>query len=237
MIAFLKRRNERYVPKKAKILTKEQVEQFLIEAPDEHWLLCKVIAIFGIFGTCRCDELLSLTVNDVEDIGKYIIVTLKNTKNYTTRRFTITDEGSSFQPCALYRKYAALRPPRTETLRLFITYRNGKCVSLNAGQHTISGVPKKIAGFLGLNDPESYTGHSFRRSAATMVVNAGGDILTLKRAGGWKSSVVAESYVAESITQKLDMSKRMFPATADRTEKKTRDAGVWRWALNFSRTR
>jgi integrase len=167
------------VPKKARVLTKEQVEKFLVEAPDDYWLLYKVITIFGIFGACRCDELPSLTVKDVENVEKYIIVTLRNTKNLTTRRFTITDEGCSFQPCVLYRKYAALRPRQADQLRFFLTYRNGKCISLNVGQHTIGGVPKKIATYLGLQEPELYTGHSFRRSAATMVVDAGGDILTL----------------------------------------------------------
>ncbi|KAB0805072.1 hypothetical protein PPYR_02042 [Photinus pyralis] len=94
VIAFLKRRNERYVPKKAKTLTKEHVEKFILEAPDDKWLLAEVITIFGIFGCCRCDELLSLTLNDVEDLEKYIVVTLRETKNLTTRRFTITDDGS-----------------------------------------------------------------------------------------------------------------------------------------------
>jgi integrase len=214
VITFLKRKNENYVPKKAKVLSKEQVEKFLVEAPDESWLLCKVITIFGIFGCCRCNELLSLTVNDVEDTGKYIIVTLKQTKNFTTRRFTITDEGCSFEPCVLYRKYIALRPTGVEGLRLFLTYRNGKCVALNAGQHTIGNVPKTIAQYLGLQKPELYTGHSFRRSGATMVVDAGGDILTLKRAGGWKSSAIAESYVEDSVTQKLQVSKKLFPASS-----------------------
>jgi integrase len=158
------------VPKKARVLTKEQVEKFLVEAPDDYWLLYKVITIFG---ACRCDELLSLTVKDVEDVEKYIIVTLRNTKNLTTRRFTITNEGCSFQPCVLYRKYAALRPRQADQLRFFLTYRNGKCISLNVGQHTIGGVPKKIATYLGLQEPELYTGHSFCRSAATMVVDAG----------------------------------------------------------------
>ncbi|KAB0801733.1 hypothetical protein PPYR_03919 [Photinus pyralis] len=144
VIAFLKRRNERYVPKKAKTpsktLTKEHVEKFILEAPDDKWLLAKVITIFGIFGCYRCDELLSLTLNDVEDLEKYIVVTLRETKNLTTMRFTITDDGCSFKPCVIYRKYAALRPHRSKDLRLFLTYRNGKCVALNAGQHTVGTV-------------------------------------------------------------------------------------------------
>jgi integrase len=58
-----------------------------------------------------------------------------------------------------------------------------------------------------LQEPELYTGHSFRRSAATMVLDAGGDILTLKRAGGWKSSGIAEGYVDDSINKKIEIAK------------------------------
>ncbi|KAJ8912718.1 hypothetical protein NQ315_012272 [Exocentrus adspersus] len=123
VIAFLKRKNERYIPRKAKVLSKEQVERFLLDAPDDLWLLAKIVTIFGIFGCCRCDELLSLAMNDVEDMGKY--------------------------------------------------------------------------------EPELYTGHCFRRTGATMVVDAGGDILSLKHAGGWKSSEIAMSYVDDSINNKI----------------------------------
>ncbi|KAJ8912681.1 hypothetical protein NQ315_011041 [Exocentrus adspersus] len=177
VIAFLKRKNERYIPRKAKVLSKEQVERFC-------WMLLelakpKILTIFGIFGCCRCDELLSLAMNDVEDMGKYGIVTLRQTENLTTRRFIITDDGCSFQPCTFYRKYVNLWPPRTEHLRFFLTYRHGKCISLNAGHHTIGAVPKQIAKCLGLKEPELYTGHCFRRTGASMVVDAGGDILSL----------------------------------------------------------
>jgi hypothetical protein len=147
----------------------------------------------------------------VEDLTKYIVVTLRETKNLTTRSFTITDYGCSFKPCAIYLKYAALRPQKSKDLRLFLTYRNGKCVALNAGQHTVGTKPKKIAEYLGLQEPVLYTGHSLRRTGATMVVDAGGDTLTLKRAGAWKSTQIAESYVDDSINRKIDISKRMFP--------------------------
>lgn len=149
-------------------------------------------------------------MNDVEDMGKYVIVTLRQTKNLTTRRFTITDDGCSFKPCMLYRKYVNLRPPGTESLRFFLTYRHGKCISLNAGQHTIGGVPKQIAKYLGLKNPELYTGHSFRRTGATMVADSGGDILALKRAGGWKSTEIAMSYVDDSVNKKIEMSSKLF---------------------------
>jgi hypothetical protein len=43
-----------------------------------------------------------------------------------------------------------------------------------------------------------------------MVVEGGGDLLTLKRHGGWKSSSVAEGYMEDSIARKVDISKKIF---------------------------
>ena len=42
LLAFIKRKSDGYSPKKSKILTAEQVQQFLIEAVDEKYLLTKV---------------------------------------------------------------------------------------------------------------------------------------------------------------------------------------------------
>ena len=63
-------------------------------------------------------------------------------------------------------------------------------------------MPKTIASYLKLADPESYTGHSFRRSSATLLADSGADLVTLKQHGGWKSSTVAEGYVEDSFNQK-----------------------------------
>jgi hypothetical protein len=51
------------------------------------------------------------------------------------------------------------------------------------------------------------TGHCYRRTSATLLANAGADVLTLKRHGSWKSSTVAENYVAESMCNKIKISK------------------------------
>ena len=40
------------------------------------------------------------------------------------------------------------------------------------GMHTIRGVPRKIAEFLGLNQPGNYTGHCLRRTGASMVAKS-----------------------------------------------------------------
>lgn len=66
----------------------------------------------------------------------------------------------------------------------FVNYQKGKCTTQ----------PKLIATYLELNDAEEYTGHSFRRTSATLLANESSDMLQLKRHGGWKSGTVAEGY-------------------------------------------
>jgi len=52
---------------------------------------------------------------------------------------------------------------------------------------------------------ESYTGHCFRRSSASSLANQGGDIISLKRLGGWKSNAVAEGYVDQSKKRRIEV--------------------------------
>ncbi|KAJ3654686.1 hypothetical protein Zmor_013859 [Zophobas morio] len=61
-----------------------------------------------------------------------------------------------------------------------------------------------------IQDCAKYTGHSFRRSSATLLVNAGGDITSLKRHGGWESTKVAESYIQESFGERVKIAQKIF---------------------------
>lgn len=55
---------------------------------------------------------------------------------------------------------------------------------------------------LHLSKPAEYTGHCLRRTSATLLIDGGADITSLKRHGGWKSASVAEGYVDESMLNK-----------------------------------
>jgi integrase len=63
--------------------------------------------------------------------------------------------------------------------------------------------PRIIAEFLKLPDANKFTGHCFRRSAATMLAENGGDTRSLKQLGGWRSDKVAESYVKNYLQNKI----------------------------------
>lgn len=73
----------------------------------------------------------------------------------------------------------------------------------------IAYVPRTIALFLGLSDPNLYTGHALRVSSATTLADEGADILELKRHGRWNSNAVAEEYVRESKFARVDAASKL----------------------------
>lgn len=156
-------------------------------------------------GACRRHELHDLKVNDINDLQSILVVTIQNTKTKTSRQFTVT--GSYYKIC---KKYMDLRPTTCTSSSFFLNYFNGKCTVQNIGINKFGNMGKQIATYLNLPDPHLYTGHCFRRSSATILVDAGGDITSLKRHGGWKSTTVAESYIDDSIQNKMTVSNKIL---------------------------
>ncbi|KAJ8984761.1 hypothetical protein NQ317_012124 [Molorchus minor] len=181
---ILKRTGDGYQAKKSKILTKSEIDRFLSSADDKEFLMIKVGLILGIAGACRTDELVNLTVDDIEDIP---------------RIFVVTDVGNMLE---FFRKYLSLRLPHVKHKRLFLYYKAGKCSSQPVGKNTMGKIPSVVASYLKLPDVACYTGHCLRRSSATLLADAGVDITTIKRHAGWKSTTVAEGYVENSIENK-----------------------------------
>ena len=68
----------------------------------------------------------------------------------------------------------------------------------NIGHNTTSEWGKVMARRLGIDDWEKYTGHCFRRTGATQIADNGASIIQIMQRGNWRSSTVAEGYVAES---------------------------------------
>ncbi|KAJ8910009.1 hypothetical protein NQ315_006013 [Exocentrus adspersus] len=198
LTSYLKVGSRKYKTKKAKILERNQIEEFLKKA-DMEYLQVKVALILGVAGACRCNELTFLDISDVQDKGSYL-------------SFTVMEEAFSVNAVEMCRKYISLRP-KAAGRRFFLRYVDGKCTTQHVGINTISKTFSKVASFLGLPDPESFTGHGMRRSSATLLANAGGDITTVKRHGGWKSTTVAENYIEESLSSKMAIAEKNPGAT------------------------
>lgn len=214
LITFLKQNGKGYTPKKSAIFTSTNISDFLNNAPDEVYLMAKVVVLLAIAGACRICEISQVTLDDIEDSGTLLIVKIKQTKNDVNRRFVVTEKYIKF-----YRMYIALRPTAAKDRRLFYAYHNGKCINQVVGKNQFYKVPQTVANFLQLENVTLYTGHSFRRSSATLLVESGGDLLTLKKHGGWKSSTVAEGYVDESVAHRTEIANKVFRTcgSAERT--------------------
>lgn len=197
LTTFLKRKAVGYKPKKSKVLTGNEVIAFLKLAPDNINLLRKVVLIFGMAGACRKDELTNMLREDVEDKGSLFIVKVPESKIGKRRTFIICNDDSAdgVDYLEIIRSYLKLRPREATSRRLFLRYSNEACYNQPVGVNTISKIPFQIAKFLKLSQPTLYTGRCFRRTAASLLVDAGGDITQFKRHGGWTNSTVAGGYL------------------------------------------
>lgn len=173
--------------------------------------------IIGISGACRTDELTNMEVNNVVDKNDMFVIRLPDTKTNKQRTFTVCnnpEKENYIDMVSVCRKYFNLRPKHMASRRLFVRYNLGRCSAQNVGHHTIGAIPYKIASYLGLENPKQYTGHCFRRSSTTLLADSGADLLTIKRHGGWKSSAVAESYIEESVQNKISITKKILATTS-----------------------
>lgn len=95
------------------------------------------------------------------------------------------------------------------------------------GKNTFGQIPFKIATYLKLPTPKDYTGHCFRRSSATLLANAGEDILNIKRHAGWKSTTVAEGYIEDSVANKMKIAKKIVNADMPATSRTADDLNLY----------
>ncbi|KAF2895723.1 hypothetical protein ILUMI_10447 [Ignelater luminosus] len=209
LTAFLKWKSRGYCAEKSKTFSSNEIKKFLLQAPDDKYLMMKVVLILGVTGACRRDELSKMSIDDFEDTGTTIIVNTPKSETDKKRYFVIQGKHEDLNMANIFRKYATLRPVATEHRRFFLYYNQGQCTSRPVGINTFGKIPSNIAKYLELNNPNSYTGHCFRRSSAMLLANAGADVLSLKRHGGWKSSCLAKRYIKESLENKRKIANHL----------------------------
>ena len=66
------------------------------------------------------------------------------------------------------------------------------------GVNMLRTIGKEVAKELGMENPNRYTGHCFRRSSATEAANKGATSIDMKRAFGWKQEHTALKYLDDT---------------------------------------
>lgn len=114
----------------------------------------------------------------------------------------------------LYKRYIGELCPKTiaqgkeQFLKNWST--NGKRRIQNTGKGQINDLHKEACRLLGVN-PSSYSTHTWRRTAATVLADAGVSKTNLKRIGQWKSDAVVEGYIANSVPLRRERVNGLLP--------------------------
>lgn len=147
-------------------------------------------------GACGKDELYKMQVTDIKDLASEVIVKVPTTKTKRPRMFTIT--GQFYE---IFKKYAALRPENTVDSSFFLNYQQGKCNVQKLGKNKLGNMGKRIASYLRLPNPELYTGNCFRRSSATILIDSGVSMRSVKRRERILGGIDDEFNVANKILE------------------------------------
>lgn len=199
-----------------------------------------MICLVGYYGGFRSCELLSLTFDKVEmdEMGYWITFTRSKQRSIAECSTICVPRRQSDWSCVskdASRRATDFDPASVLDLyfqKLMFDFQcqkedlkgclfkgchgvNGKrftCV--NVGKNTLGGVGVEIATELCLPNPETYTGHCWRRSAGTNASNAGVNVTTLMSMMGWSCPKTAMEYVKHSRMTSLQMS--MYLANVQR---------------------
>ncbi|KAJ8983601.1 hypothetical protein NQ317_004238 [Molorchus minor] len=161
--------------------------------------------ILGIAGACRTDELVNLTVDDIEDVDSSLIVKFQTLR----QRFHESLWLPMWEICC-FENTCPFVLPTSSISAFFCTTKQENVVRSQLARIPWEKIPSVVASYLKLPDVACYTGHCLRRSSATLLADAGVDITTIKRHAGWKSTTVAEGYVENSIENKTKIANQVL---------------------------
>ncbi|KAF2886344.1 hypothetical protein ILUMI_19829 [Ignelater luminosus] len=133
----------------------------------------------GIMGACLAQELHNMQIENLKDLNEAFFVTIPNTKTKIVRTFTVTDNFY-----IICKKYLHLRPAGVPSQAFFLNCQKGRCSTQRIGINKFGVMAKEVTTYLKLPNPELFTGHTFRRSFVTLLIDGGGNITDLKRHGG-----------------------------------------------------
>ena len=94
---------------------------------------------------------------------------------------------------------------------------SGQAFIQSMGERTIGATVKETCVLLGIPE-EGFSSHSWRRSSATSLADAGASFGDLKRAGRWRSASVVEGYIEDGAVRTLTAAVTSTPrvsVTAD----------------------
>ena len=210
---YLKQQTHQYVAKKSATFTPQQMETYLMicqTSSDPGYTLRGVISAMLYYGLMRCTEILYVEMQDVaqEEDGR-VCVRFHHGRKRKNEGFTYWIPSRYRE---LFKRYIEEVRDDSDVSSRFLKNHNkaGSYRVQNCGRGSVNDTVKHVCTELALND-KKYTGHAFRRSAATNLADAGVGIVNLKRHGLWKSPAAAEGYIANSVPLRREREQKLLP--------------------------
>jgi len=200
-------------PVQSAVFDQEELFRFFREGPEDgvnprH----KLVALVGYYGLCRTAGFVFLDFADVKIEATQVSVTIGRTKSAAAAATTtfIIPNSEGLNVVELFNRYKNAQP-KPQRGRFWHHWRNSRWTSLPVGQHPLAKTPKEVAAWLGKPNSNDFTGHCWRRTGGTELARAGASLEQLKRAGGWRSTTVAERYIADGEPEKKKQAQMMTP--------------------------
>jgi hypothetical protein len=177
--------------------------------------LAMILLSFADF--LRCDEISSLMCNNVKIYDEYLILFIEKAKTdqYRNDNEVLISNGNTVAcPFSMFNRYLAIseivldsnmflfRPIFRSKNVCKLIYKNKK-LSYTAARQSIISRLKLVAKDLNLGL------HSKRSGGATAVVNTNIDERCWKRHGRWKSDTSKDGYIVDSVTSRLEVTKKL----------------------------
>ena len=206
-----------YQRKSASIFTREQMEQALqVQDYSLNWVLWKAIVSVAFLGGLRGIELRSITYGNVNIDNQGVWVDYSQAKRKGEEKmngFLIPFNREEPHLCfatrvtnyrdKLLESVPEIKPQDAFFRRVLKKRFSNKEV---IGRTAFGRIGREIATKLNLSNPEGFTGHCFRRSAATEAANNGATTTDLKTGMGWENERTALQYIERTKNQKRRMS-------------------------------
>jgi integrase len=212
----LKQYNAGYVRKVAKTFTNFEINDFLamtLPGPSSFWLLRKAAATLAFSGGLRIAELKSLKFKNLTDSleGIWVLYTpAKQRGEVKTSKFLVPANPENPATCyaSHVRAYMnaidkSLGKVDANSDLFKSCLKGGGFSTVSMGINLLYKIPELVATQLNLEGPKEYTGHSFRRSSATQMANAGATSTNMRRFYHWKSDSTAYQYIDKSVARGL----------------------------------
>ena len=207
---FLKRKSVGYEPKKSKILTFQEYEQFWSNADEgktKKGLLRKVLSLCGFYAADRSIETAYLLRKDVEvnTEKREVKITTKKRKGNQQLCAHIIPSTNLFDSASIFTEYLG---KMAETVKLEpedrffkqIDEKTGHFKNQNVGEKYLTVVIQYIAQFTGKADPQLFTSQGNRAACATAMIESGAPMKHVMMHGNWQSENVANGYLRKTDT-------------------------------------